>query len=98
MTLGGVTYQNIPFNGENFVFLLVVALTLSNTKSSLFSGWFVSTEIVRNLMERYNAGPAVAGVLGIDTHTNASWRYAVAYEVSEQNSKVVIKWRGQCSR
>jgi nitric oxide synthase oxygenase domain/subunit/hemoglobin-like flavoprotein len=59
MTLGGVTYQNIPFNG-----------------------WFMSTEIVRNLMERYNAGPAVAEALGIDIATNNAWRYAVAYEVS----------------
>ena len=37
MTLGGVTYPNMPFNG-----------------------WFVSTEVVRNLMERYDIGPTVA--------------------------------------
>lgn len=38
-----------------------------------FNGWFVSTEIVRNLMERYNAGGPMAKVLGLDTKTNIMW-------------------------
>ena len=44
---------------------------------------FVSlSQIVRNLMERYNAGPAIAEIIGIDTSTDDTWRYSVAYEVS----------------
>jgi len=49
-------------------------------------GWFVSTEIVRALMERYDAGPEIAKVLGIDTETNPVWRT----EVSAELEKMVI--------
>jgi nitric oxide synthase oxygenase domain/subunit/hemoglobin-like flavoprotein len=59
MNLGGVLYQNMPFNG-----------------------WFMSTEIVRNLMERYDAGPAIAKVMGLDMANHPAWRQAVASEVS----------------
>jgi nitric oxide synthase oxygenase domain/subunit/hemoglobin-like flavoprotein len=59
MNLGGVVYQNMPFNG-----------------------WFMSTEIVRNLMERYDAGPAVAKAIGIDIETDRFWRQAAVCEVS----------------
>jgi nitric oxide synthase oxygenase domain/subunit/hemoglobin-like flavoprotein len=58
MNLGGVLYQNMPFNG-----------------------WFMSTEIVRNLMERYDAGPAVANAMGLDLNTDPVWREAVSCEV-----------------
>ena len=58
MNLGGVVYQNMPFNG-----------------------WFVSTEIVRNLMERYDAGPDVAKALGIDMGKNPCWRLLVSAEL-----------------
>jgi nitric oxide synthase oxygenase domain/subunit len=59
MNLGGVLYQNMPFNG-----------------------WFMSTEIVRNLMERYDAGPAIAKVMGLDMANHPAWRQVVASEVS----------------
>jgi nitric oxide synthase oxygenase domain/subunit/hemoglobin-like flavoprotein len=39
-----------------------------------FNGWFVSTEVVRNLMERYDAGPRMAEILGLDTKTNPMWQ------------------------
>lgn len=58
MDLGGVWYQNMPFNG-----------------------WFLSTEIVRNLMERYDAGPEVAKAIGLDTNVDPMWRQHVAIEV-----------------
>ena len=58
MNLGGIVYQNIPFNG-----------------------WFVSTEIVRNLMERYDAGPAAALALGIDMAANPFWRQSAFLEL-----------------
>lgn len=58
MTLGGVVYQNLPFNG-----------------------WFMSTEIVRNLMERYDAGPAVAKACGIITAKDPFWRQQVSLEL-----------------
>eukprot|EP00980_Cylindrotheca_fusiformis_P003855 scaffold858_cov123-Cylindrotheca_fusiformis.AAC.31 len=58
MNLGGVVYQNMPFNG-----------------------WFVSTEIVRNLMERYDVGPKIAEVIGIDIETDIMWRQAVSCEL-----------------
>jgi nitric oxide synthase oxygenase domain/subunit len=59
MNLGGVLYQNMPFNG-----------------------WFMSTEVVRNLMERYDAGPAIAKVMGIDMASHPVWRQVVSSEVS----------------
>jgi nitric oxide synthase oxygenase domain/subunit len=59
MKLGGIAYQNIPFNG-----------------------WFMSTEIVRNLMERYDAGPAVAEAIGLDITTDPMWRQNASCEVS----------------
>lgn len=59
MTLGGVEYQNMPFNG-----------------------WFVSTEIVRNLLERYDATADIARALKIDMNKDPVFRYRVAYEVS----------------
>jgi nitric oxide synthase oxygenase domain/subunit/hemoglobin-like flavoprotein len=59
MNLGGIVYQNMPFNG-----------------------WFASVEIVRNLMERYDAGPALAKALGIDTNKNPMWRQLASIEVS----------------
>lgn len=31
-----------------------------------FNGWFMSTEIVRNLLERYKVGPAIAKACGVD--------------------------------
>mmetsp|Transcript_1755 Transcript_1755/g.3894 ORF Transcript_1755/g.3894 Transcript_1755/m.3894 type:complete len:1532 (+) Transcript_1755:163-4758(+) len=58
MNLGGIVYQNMPFNG-----------------------WFVSTEIVRNLMERYDVGPEIAAAIGLDTEKNAMWRQMVSCEV-----------------
>lgn len=71
MSLGGVTYQNIPFNG-----------------------WFVSTEIVRNLMVRYNVGPSVSGILRVDTTTIDSWRYLVANEIRIQCMLLLVGSRG----
>ena len=50
MNLGGIVYQNMPFNG-----------------------WFMSTEIVRNLMERYDAGPQIAKVLGLNVTSDPSY-------------------------
>jgi len=67
MNLGGIIYQNIPFNG-----------------------WFVSTEIVRNLMERYNVGPEIAKAMGIDTETNPVWRNEV---FSELEKMVIYSFR-----
>ena len=58
MNLGGVVYQNMPFNG-----------------------WFVSTEIVRNLMERYNVGPEIAKVCGLGMDNDPMWRTAASYEL-----------------
>ena len=58
MNLGGVVYQNIPFNG-----------------------WFVTTEIVRNLMERYDVGPDVARVIGLDIKTDPMWRQTASCEL-----------------
>lgn len=46
-----------------------------------FNGWFVSTEIVRNLMERYDVGVKVAQVCGIDTQSDVMWRQAASIEV-----------------
>lgn len=43
VTLGGITYQAIPF-----------------------SGWFVSSAIVRSLLGRYDVGAECAAALGID--------------------------------
>jgi nitric oxide synthase oxygenase domain/subunit/sulfite reductase alpha subunit-like flavoprotein/hemoglobin-like flavoprotein len=60
MNLGGVLYQNMPFNG-----------------------WFMSTEIVRNLMERYDAGPAICNVLGIDMTTEPMWRQLATSELEK---------------
>jgi sulfite reductase alpha subunit-like flavoprotein len=45
-----------------------------------FNGWFVSTEIVRNLMERYDVGDQVAKLIGIDIQTDVMWRQAVTVE------------------
>ena len=60
MNLGGIVYQNMPFNG-----------------------WFMSTEIVRNLMERYaGANEKVADCFGVDRKTNPLWRQTIAVEVS----------------
>jgi nitric oxide synthase oxygenase domain/subunit len=47
-----------------------------------FNGWFMSTEIVRNLMERYDAGPAIAKVTRLDMANHPAWRQVVASEVS----------------
>lgn len=60
MNLGGVLYQNMPFNG-----------------------WFMSTEIVRNLMERYDAGPAVCNAMGIDMNTDPVWRASASSELEK---------------
>jgi sulfite reductase alpha subunit-like flavoprotein len=46
-----------------------------------FNGWFVSTEIVRNLMERYDVGSQVAKLCGIDTQTDPMWRQGASVEV-----------------
>lgn len=62
MNLGGVLYQNCPFNG-----------------------WFMSTEIVRNLMERYDAAPECARALKIDTATNPMYRQLVSCEVRQMH-------------
>ena len=60
MNLGGILYQNMPFNG-----------------------WFLTTEIVRNLMERYEgANEDIANCFGVDRKTNPMWRQFVAAEVS----------------
>ena len=45
-----------------------------------FNGWFVTTEIVRNLMERYDAGGPMAKVLGLDTKTNIMWQVLASCE------------------
>ena len=58
MNLGGVVYQNAPFNG-----------------------WFMSTEITRNIMERYDAGPEVAEIFDIDIEQDPFWRQAASLEV-----------------
>jgi len=42
----------------------------------------MSTEIVRNLMERYDAGPAVAKAMGIDMNKDPMWRQHASIEVS----------------
>jgi sulfite reductase alpha subunit-like flavoprotein/nitric oxide synthase oxygenase domain/subunit/hemoglobin-like flavoprotein len=60
MNLGGVLYQNMPFNG-----------------------WFMSTEIVRNLLERYDAGPAICNALGIDMTTEPMWRQLASSELEK---------------
>jgi nitric oxide synthase oxygenase domain/subunit/hemoglobin-like flavoprotein len=46
-----------------------------------FNGWFMTTEIVRNLMERYDAGPAVAKVLDVDIATNPFWEQLATVEL-----------------
>lgn len=66
INLGGVVYQNMPFNG-----------------------WFVSTEIARNLMERYDVGPAVAGALGLDISSDPMWRQRVFIEVSRRGNQLL---------
>jgi sulfite reductase alpha subunit-like flavoprotein/nitric oxide synthase oxygenase domain/subunit len=59
MNLGGIVYQNMPFNG-----------------------WFMSTEIVRNLMERYeDVGPDVANIIGLDIQTDPMWRQTASCEL-----------------
>ena len=58
MNLGGVLYQNIPFNG-----------------------WFVTTEIVRNLIERYDVAPSVAQACDIDPSTTSIYRNLVSCEL-----------------
>jgi nitric oxide synthase oxygenase domain/subunit len=58
MDLGGVVYQNMPFNG-----------------------WFVSTEIVRNLIERYDVGPQMANAIGLDMENDVMWRQTVSCEL-----------------
>ena len=60
MNLGGVLYQNMPFNG-----------------------WFMSTEIVRNLMERHDAGPAICNALGIDMTADPMWRQLATSELEK---------------
>ncbi|CAB9504775.1 Nitric oxide synthase [Seminavis robusta] len=45
-----------------------------------FNGWFVSTEIVRNLMERYSAGAPMAKIMGIDPKVNPFWEQMAYYE------------------
>jgi len=40
-----------------------------------FNGWFMGTEIARNLWERYGVGERVAAVMGLDTTTEQTlWR------------------------
>lgn len=52
LTLGGVDYSCLPFNG-----------------------WFMGTEIARNLWERYDVGERVAQALGLDTSSEQTlWR------------------------
>ena len=46
-----------------------------------FNGWFMSTEIVRNLMERYNAGPKIAQILGLDINTDPAWQNSASCEL-----------------
>ena len=60
MNLGGVLYQNMPFNG-----------------------WFMTTEIVRNLMERYDAGPAICNAMGIDMVSDPTWRMQASIELEK---------------
>lgn len=58
MNLGGIVYQNMPFNG-----------------------WFLSTEIVRNLIERYDVGPQMAEAIGLETESDPMWRQTVSCEL-----------------
>ena len=67
-----------------------VAHTASNLKLTLggivyesipFSRWFVSTEIVRSLVQRYNAVVECAKVLNIDTKSDPLCQQRVEYEV-----------------
>jgi nitric oxide synthase oxygenase domain/subunit/sulfite reductase alpha subunit-like flavoprotein/hemoglobin-like flavoprotein len=60
MNLGGVLYQNMPFNG-----------------------WFMTTEIVRNLMERYDAGPSICNAMGIDMTSDPTWRVQASTELEK---------------
>jgi hypothetical protein len=59
MNLGGIVYQNMPFNG-----------------------WFMSTEIVQNLKERYKGvGQDVANIIGLDIQTDPMWRQTASCEL-----------------
>ena len=64
---------NVNVNKLGFKWVAVPAITnfmmnLGGIKYPCcpFNGWFVSTEIVRNLIERYNATEAIATALDID--------------------------------
>ena len=62
-----------------------------------FNGWFVSTEIVRNLIERYNVGPEIAKALEMDMKTDPLWKQrvfcelerAVLYSFNKNNFTIV---------
>ena len=60
MNLGGVLYQNMPFNG-----------------------WFMTTEIVRNLIERYDAGPEICNAMGVDMASDPTWRLQASAELEK---------------
>jgi hypothetical protein len=58
----------------------------------LSRSWFVSTEAVRNLLERYSVGEQWAGMLGIDT-IDDMWENKIAIEVD--TAVVSILWLTQ---
>jgi nitric oxide synthase oxygenase domain/subunit/hemoglobin-like flavoprotein len=70
MNLGGIVYQNMPFNG-----------------------WFVSTEIVRNLMERYDVGPQMAQAIGLDMENDPMWRQTVSCELERMVNHSFQKYK-----
>ena len=74
MTLGGILYTAVPFNGAYFfciggTFDVYLLLTLLNLIDCL--GWYANTEVLRDLTDkgRYNMLVPVAKALGMDADT-----------------------------
>ncbi|KAI9342808.1 hypothetical protein BDR26DRAFT_965659 [Obelidium mucronatum] len=80
---------NINFKDLNLRWCAVPAITGFNLSLGgidyvccPFNGWFMETEITRNLWERYQVGPEMAGIFGLDT-SDLYWKDIAFVELSK---------------